>query len=78
MRAAGIRPIHGLRSWDTALAIGIRFHDTGVYCETFTLDQTLGHAIAHHLIEHKAQQIAVTESTMAVLRERGVIGHTPF
>ena len=49
-----------------------------VYCETFTLDQTLGHAIAHHLIEHKAQQIAVTESTMAVLRERGVIGHTPF
>ena len=37
--------------------------------------QTLGHAAAHHSLEHMAQDIALPEPTMAVAREGGMIGN---
>jgi len=53
----------------------IRLDDAGVDGETFTLDQTGRHAAPQHLIEQPAEQIAVTKTSMAILREGRVIGY---
>ncbi|MNZ91156.1 hypothetical protein D3C78_1101300 [compost metagenome] len=60
------------------LPAGIRLDDAGVDGETFTLDQAGRHAAPQHLIEQPAEQIAVTETAVAILREGRVIGYFVF
>lgn len=58
-----------------ALAIGVRLDQAGVDREALTTDQALGHASPDRRLEDLAQQIAVAEAAVAVLREGRVIGH---
>lgn len=60
------------------LPAGIRVDDAGADGETFTLDQAGRHAAPQHLIEQPAEQIAVTETAVAILREGRVIGYFVF
>src|SRR5215468_5743514 len=54
---------------------GIGLDQTGVDSEAFTADQTFVDAALQHGFEKPAQQVAVTETTMPVLREDRMIGH---
>ena len=57
--------------------VRIRLDEAGVHREVIAAHQTLGDAALHGLLEHMAQQIAVAEASMPVIRERRVIRHTP-
>src|SRR5262245_13196765 len=57
------------------IAAGIGFHDTGIDREPFALDELRIHARPYHRLEQFAENIAVTETTMAIDRECRVIGH---
>ena len=52
---------------------GVGFDDTCVDGKALTLDQPCGQADADHALEHQAQQIAVAEASMPILRESGVV-----
>ncbi|MCY1533154.1 hypothetical protein D9M68_684670 [compost metagenome] len=56
------------------LPAGIRLDDAGVDGEACTLDQAGRHAAPQHLIEQPAEQAAVTEAAVAILRKGRVIG----
>src|SRR5262245_46521085 len=57
------------------IAAAIGFHDTGIDREPFALDEPCIHARPHHRLEQLAENIAVTETTMAIDRECRVIGY---
>ena len=58
-----------------ALPVSIGLDHAGVDREAFAANQSLGHAALHGRLEHLAQQIALAEATVPVLREGRVVGH---
>jgi hypothetical protein len=54
---------------------GIGLDQAAVDRHPVAAHQALGHAAAHHRLEHVAQKIAVAQAAMAVLREGRMIWH---
>ncbi len=73
-RAAGHVLRQALRSLNATLPVGVGLDQAGVDREAVAAHEPLRHAAAHHLLEEMAQQIAVAEAAMAVLREGGMLG----
>lgn len=60
------------------LAIGIGLDQAGVDRKSLATDQPFRHAASNRRLEDLAQQIAVAEATVPVLREGGMVGHIPL
>lgn len=73
-----IVPVHGLARLDAAEAAGVGFQHTGIDGEALAADETGGHAGVHHLLEYQTEHVALAKPTVAVLRERRVIGNGAF
>ncbi len=58
---------------DTALTIGVSLDHAAVDRKALATDQAFVDATLHHGLEQTAQQVAVAEAAMAVLREGRVI-----
>ena len=58
-----------------ALTVGVSPDQTGIHGKAFAADQAFGDAAADHRLEQLAQQIAVAEAAMPVLREGRVVRH---
>ncbi len=74
-RAAGplsVRPID-LRTLDPLEAAGVGLDHRGVHRKALAADQSRRHAAADHLLEHLAQDIALTEAPVAVHRKRRMV-----
>src|SRR3990170_3657704 len=67
-----------IQSRNRALAVGIRLDEAGVDRKTLAAYQTLSDAALHHRLEQMAENVALPETTVAVLREGRVIGHLAF
>src|SRR5262245_1473706 len=59
-------------------AAGIGFDHARIDGEAFPANKASIHAAAHHSLEDMAEEIAVTEATVPVLAECGVVGHLVF
>jgi hypothetical protein len=58
-----------------ALAVGIGLDHAGIGREALAADQPLGQAAPHGRLEHLAQQVAVAETAVPVLREGRMVRH---
>ena len=54
---------------------GIRLDDRGVNGESFTTYKPRSHAAPNNGLEHVTEEIALAETSMAVLAERRVVGN---
>ena len=70
-------PPKPLVAFDPLLRLGVRLNQARVDCEPFATDQPLPDAAAQDDLEHATEEIALTEATVPVLRERRVIGDSP-
>ncbi len=57
---------------------GIGPDQTCIHRKSFSTDQLLLHALAHHRFKQPPKYIALMKPTIAVLRERRVIRYFPF
>src|SRR5690349_7755947 len=73
-----ITPVNRLFTRHTTTTVCIGLHDAGIDRKAFAPHQPLGHATALHVLKQLSKQVALTESTMAVLREGGVIRNFLF
>ena len=55
----------------------VRHDNAGLDCESRAPDDPFFHAARHHGLEELAQEIALAEAAVPVLRERRVIGPLP-
>ena len=60
-------------AFDPLLPISIRLDQARVDCEPFATDQPLPDAASQDCLEHSTEEIALTEATVPVLRERRVV-----
>jgi hypothetical protein len=73
LSASGGKP--SLPGRPAALATGVGADQAGIHRKALSANQTFRHAARHPRLEQLAEQIAVAEPAMAVLREGRVIGH---
>src|SRR5215472_19081261 len=64
-----------LAAWHASLPVGVGLDHAGVDREALAADQPLIDAALHCRLEHAAQQIALAEATVPVLREGRMIRH---
>jgi hypothetical protein len=57
------------------LPVSVRPDQTGIDSKGFPADQTFSDAALQYSLEDAAQQIALAEPTMPILRKRGMIGY---
>ncbi len=69
------RPVPSPRCRAAGLAIGVGADQAGVDRKPFATYQPLGHASRDRRFEQRAQQVAIAEAPVAVLREGRVVGH---
>ena len=58
-----------------ALFVGIRGDQAGIDGKAFSTDKTLYQAALNHRLEQMPKDIALPETSVAVLREAGMIRH---
>src|ERR1700730_2205697 len=68
-------PLSAMRQHNPMRFAGVGVNQTGIDGEAFAADKTFLDAALQNGLKQSPQQIAVTEATMAVLRERRMVGH---
>jgi hypothetical protein len=67
-----------LHSYYSLEAAGIGFDHARINGEALPANEARIHAAAHYSLEDMAEEIAITEATVPVLPECGVVGHLVF
>src|SRR5271154_5242693 len=77
-RVAAIAPVDLFRGFCGALLVRVRLDQAGVGGEAVAADKPFSNAAPHCRLEQFAQEIAIAEAAMTVLREGRVIRHVAF
>ena len=75
-RPGEIVPIDRLGGFCRPLLVGVGLDQAGIDREAFAADQPFRDATPDGRLEQLAQEIALAEAAMTVLREGGMVGHT--